>query len=182
MTTDYERLSIALERGDDETAMIRAFIDHEVSLANGTAATADGQFTQGGILSADGFASALGRESARCLRTRDPIAVLVVALERELEAEEDLRLAMQLRELAGNTGDLVGRVENGYAVALPWIDDREMRPLARTFEAMVRSIARDQPIRVGAISAVPTQEDLESFAMPALRRPTQPAVTRSRGR
>ena len=180
--TDYERLELALERGDDATALLRAEIDREDALARG-ASPIDVTFTPSGMLTRDAFSAALQRESARCMRTLDPIAVLVVTLGEELDAQDELRLALQLREIAANAGDLVGRVEHGYAVALPWIDDHEMKPLARTFERMIRSIVHPEAeIRIGAISTVPTEKDLEGFALPAVHLTHVPTLAKSRAR
>jgi hypothetical protein len=180
--TDYERLEIALERGDDATVLLRAEIDRAEALARG-ASPNDDTITPSGMLSRNAFSAALQRETARCMRTRDPIGVLVVTLGEELDAQDELRLAMQLREIAANAGDLVGRVENGYAVALPWIDDHEIKPLARTFEAMIRAIVRPEAdVRIGSISTVPTREDLEGFALPAVRPLRMPTLAKTRAR
>ena len=181
-STDYERLEIALERGDDVTALLRAEIDREEELYRGARAE-DTTFRPSGMLTREAFAAALKRETARCMRTRDPIALLVVALGEQLDAQDELRLSLQLREMASNTGDLIGRVENGYAVALPWIDDREIVPLARTFEAMIRAIvSRDLNMKIGSISTVPTREDLDGFPLPAVRPLRMPALTKTRAR
>ncbi len=180
--TDYERLELALQRGDDATELLRAEIDHAETLARG-ASPIDDTFTRSGMLTRYAFSAALQSETARCMRTRDPIGVLVVTLGEELDAQDELRLALQLREIAANAGDLVGRVENGYAVALPWIDDHEIKPLARTFEAMIRAIVRPgADVRIGSLSTVPTRDDLEGFALPAVSPLRMPALAKTRAR
>ena len=64
-----------------------------------------------------------------------------------------------------------------------WIDDREVSPLTRTFEAMIRSVVRrDMDVSIGAVSTVPTQEDLEGFALPAVQPLRVPALTKTRAR
>jgi hypothetical protein len=181
-STDYERLELALERGDDTTALLRAQIDREEALERG-APTDEAIFRPSGMLTRDAFSRALQLETTRCMRTHDPIAVLVVILGDELDAQDELRLALQLRELASNTGDLVGRIENGYAVALPWIDDREIGPIARTFEAIIRAVVpANVDAHIGSVSTVPTTADLDEFVLPAVRPLRMPALTRPRAR
>ena len=178
--TDYDRLELALERGDDATVLLRAEIDRAEALARGESPI-EGTFTPSGMLTRNAFSAALQRETARCMRTRDPIGVLVVTLGEELDAQDELRLALQLREIAANAGDLVGRVENGYAVALPWIDDRDLTPLVRTFEAMIRAVVRpEMGVRTGSVSTVPTREDLDGFALPAVRPLRMPTLMKTR--
>jgi hypothetical protein len=166
--TDFERINLLLERGDDATALLRAEIDQQEALAKGQPLKVSA-FTATGLLTEEAFVQAYEREAQRCHKTGDSLAILRVVLDEIVEEEEELRLALQLRELAPNAGDLIGRVPGGYAVALPWVDATELGPIVRTFRAMVdHCLPNHRYVEIGAQSEIP-QPPFRALPKPALQ-------------
>ena len=96
--------------------------------------------TDVGLLSAEDYRAILAWEQQECIKLDDAIAVVEVELDRELADEEELALYADMRGLAMNPGDLIGKTgPSTYQLAMPWSDETK----AASMEGYVAGIVAD---------------------------------------
>lgn len=146
-TIGTAQLRDELVRGDEEIERIEATIATlREAQARGIAPTA----TDMGLLAPDRFAQTLAMERQRAAKIDDVVSFLEVELDRDLEATEEIRLYVQMREIAANPGDCAGRTERGYGVILPYVDQATGDELARVLAGMATAIDPDLGVSYGS--------------------------------
>lgn len=152
---DTAQMRDELVRGDEEIERLEAAIATlREAQARDTAPTGADM----GLLPADRFARSLAVERQRAAKIGDVVTLLEVELDRDLEVTEEIRLYVQMREIAANPGDCAGRTERGYGIILPYVDQETGDELARVLAGMATAIDPDLGVTYGS-QAFTTRQD-----------------------
>lgn len=148
MSIDTEIIRQELQAGDEKTAQLH----------NALALLRENQVGQSSriavldalLLGSADFESRVQQEQMWCARTRDSVAVIEIAFDEALSAEEEARLAEQLLEMANNPGDFVGVTsDRGYAVGMASVQEREAERLLDVAIGMALYAAPSREFRCG---------------------------------
>jgi hypothetical protein len=103
-----------------------------------------------GLLSADEYRNVLAWEQQECARIDDAVAVVEVELDRELAEEEELALYSDMRGLAMNPGDLIGKTGPAtYQLAMPWSNEQKAASMERFVAGIVADALPTVSARLG---------------------------------
>lgn len=125
-----------------------------------------------GLLNRDTYRQTVEAERSRCARCYEDLALVEVAIDRELSRTEEIVLALDLRRhCADKPGEAIGRTQNGYGITYPWTGVKEAEALARFAAQVVQDRFPDATISYGSAVLRDERAPIDAIHLDPYRKP-----------